>query len=692
MRNRVTGPPSLRNRLLWLVGVLALALSALAGAALWQALDAARTQFAEQLVTTTRALARVVDQEFIQAEALLRGWALLPAVRAGRLPEYFAVAAGPTLPITAPIIALAGPDNLIHDTTRVIAGRIAPGLPAAPEVATVFATGQTAISDYEAGNDPGRRRIIVAVPVREPPDGGDIRHVIGLVLPQERLSQALREQRLPDAWVAAILDRNAIIVARTVNEAKHRGTRATDMTVQGMAGQADGMLFDRRTLEGEPALVAFATAPLSGYRVVVAAPRAIFDAVRWHALGRLAVLVVPIALLAGGLSLVLARNLAGELRDLAGPGRGGPPLLEAAGLAQALAAERRARDAAEAALREGMAWAEAAQQAAEVGVFEWEVERDTARWSDGLAQLLHLSPGVPASPAFKRLRALVPPADRPGLDGAVAAMLDGAGGDFALEFRLRRPGGGTRWLRAQVRLLSAGNGLGPRVLGAFIDISARRALEAEREALLRQQGFLAGEIHHRVKNSLQLVLSLLLLQARRASPEAAEPLREAAGRVATVAAVHRRLYEDDAAGAGDAARYFAGLVADLRRSLAGPLAERDIRLDAAPGLWPGPERLAPLGIVATELMTNALKYGAGTVTLRLFRGGEDLVLVVEDEGPGFPPGFDPASSTGLGMRVATTMTRQAGGQLQVDHAAGHGRVVLRIPAVPSAAAAAPPTA
>src|SRR5205823_5137457 len=97
------------------------------------------------------------------------------------------------------------------------------------------------------------------------------------------------------------------------------------------------------------------------------------------------------------------------------------------------------------------------------------------------------------------------------------------------------------------------------------------------------------------------------------------------------------------------------------------------------GLRPGLERLAPLGIVATELVTNALKYGAGTITLRLRRVAEELELVVEDEGPGFPPGFDPAASRGLGMRVATTLTRQAGGTLELDRSAAGGRVVLRCP-------------
>ena len=193
-----------------------------------------------------------------------------------------------------------------------------------------------------------------------------------------------------------------------------------------------------------------------------------------------------------------------------------------------------ARDAAEAALRDRSAWLEAAQQAGEVGVWAWDAASDRARWSDGMAALLGMAGGSSTGHAYRHLRRLVLPADRAGLDAAIAGILAEAEPP-AVEFRLRRPDGTLRWLRAQASLLPATPDGTRLVLGAFIDVTTRRALEQDREALLAQKEFLAGEIHHRVKNSLQLVLSLLLLQARRASPEAAMQLREAAGR-----GLHRR--------------------------------------------------------------------------------------------------------------------------------------------------------
>jgi PAS domain S-box-containing protein len=670
-------PSSLRSRILALVLALALSMATLAGVALWQAYATAQDQVANQLLATARAITRVVDREFARAEALLQGLALMPSIRDGDFTGFIESGriAGDILGL--PDMALAGPDGRQRASTMASHERLAQGLPAAPEAMRVFRSGRTEISNFSDGSASGQPRILVAVPVRAGRDG-PVLYALTLVLPRERLTAALLEQQIPEGWAASVSDRALTLVARNRAEEIWVGQSTPEAVATRMGAQAEGLIPDSQNMEGEQVLIAFSVAPFSGYRVAIGASQASFAALRWAAMLRLASVVVPIVGLGAALALLLAHSLAQSLRGLAQPNAALPELREMAELSTALAAERAARDIAEAALRDRSAWLEAAQQAGEVGVWAWDATNDLARWSDGMAALLGMAGGASVAHAYRHLRRRVLPEDRAGLDAAIAGILAQAEPP-AVEFRLLRPDGTLRWLRAQASLLPVSPDGARLVLGAFIDITTRRALEQDREALLAQKEFLAGEIHHRVKNSLQLVLSLLLLQARRASPEAAMQLREAAGRVSTVAAVHRRLYEDEAPDGGDAGRYMAGLVEDLRRSLADHSAGRDILLVAEPGLRPGLERLAPLGIVATELMTNALKYGGGTVTLRLHRAAEELELAVEDEGPGFPMDFNPNASRGLGMRVATTLTRQAGGRLDVDRSAKGGRVVLRVP-------------
>lgn len=196
-------------------------------------------------------------------------------------------------------------------------------------------------------------------------------------------------------------------------------------------------------------------------------------------------------------------------------------------------------------------------------------------------------------------------------------------------------------------------------LSATVEREVRRAELAQiaeaKDELLRDKDLLMQEVHHRVRNSLQLVHTLLLLQARAGGTDARGALQAAAQRVMTVAAVHERLYLGGSVTEADAAEYLGGLVDDLRRSLVEP-AGRGIELHAEP-MPLSADRLTPLGLVTTELVTNALKYGRGHIRLRVRHGANGIEISARDDGPGLPPDLDPAHSRGLGMRLISTLAK-----------------------------------
>ena len=211
------------------------------------------------------------------------------------------------------------------------------------------------------------------------------------------------------------------------------------------------------------------------------------------------------------------------------------------------------------------------------------------------------------------------------------------------------------------------------VLGLAVD---READAAQREALLRDKDLLMQEVHHRVRNSLFLVQSLLRQQIRAAVlPEVRDELDQASRRVSSIAVVHRQLYSGGSLGRIVAGEYLGSLLRDMAASSP----DRTVRLDAPPGLSWSADRATTCGLVMTELVINALKYGRGTVVVRVEPGPDEAdSIAVEDEGPGPPAGFDPASSTGLGMRILRALLR--GGRLDLDRSAGHARFVARLPA------------
>jgi two-component sensor histidine kinase len=202
-------------------------------------------------------------------------------------------------------------------------------------------------------------------------------------------------------------------------------------------------------------------------------------------------------------------------------------------------------------------------------------------------------------------------------------------------------------------------------------LELRRAV-AEKELMVQ-------EAHHRVKNSLQMVQSLLNMQARATTDaEAAQQLRESAGRINTFGALHEHLYRFGAAARIDLADYLGGLVDGQEQALASTFQGRAIVLLADRITWPSSD--APsLGVIVFELVTNALKYGAGRITVTLRRQGEEVVLSVEDEGLGLPADFDPVRSRGLGMRVITSLLRGRHGQFTWDRDRPNTRFIVRLP-------------
>lgn len=208
--------------------------------------------------------------------------------------------------------------------------------------------------------------------------------------------------------------------------------------------------------------------------------------------------------------------------------------------------------------------------------------------------------------------------------------------------------------------------------------AALQVAAAAKDALLREKDLLMQEVHHRVRNSLQLVQTLLSLQARGDDAVVAAHLRDAATRVRTIAAVHGRLYQGGSVTESDAALYVAGLLEDLKASLADVAAGRDVVLDA-PAMMLAADRLTPLGLVTAELVTNALKYGRGRVTVRLAPVEDMLLVTVEDEGEGFEGDFFPHQSQGLGMRLVLAMARGVEDAVTIDRSVAHARIAVRLP-------------
>jgi two-component system, sensor histidine kinase PdtaS len=190
------------------------------------------------------------------------------------------------------------------------------------------------------------------------------------------------------------------------------------------------------------------------------------------------------------------------------------------------------------------------------------------------------------------------------------------------------------------------------------DITEARQREAElkvKEATIR-------EVHHRVKNNLQTISALLRIQERRAdSPEASRALAEAVERVSSMAVVHEMLSAstDEMVDFAEAARTVVDMV---RQGLAGPGSGVVVTVEGVTGEVPA-STATSLALVTAELVHNAIEHGIaprgeGSVAVTMRRVPGELRLTVHDDGVGLPSGFDPATSTTLGLEIVRTIVEQ----------------------------------
>lgn len=252
------------------------------------------------------------------------------------------------------------------------------------------------------------------------------------------------------------------------------------------------------------------------------------------------------------------------------------------------------------------------------------------------------------------------------LIAGLRGLLHGGGSPLSIEYpgeypaESDRQGESVRWYRCLAAPMDAGP-FGGAVL-MHIDITEIKSMEATLRKLVGQKSTLLREVNHRVKNSLQLVSSLLTLQTfTLRNPEERAHFQDARSRIEAIARVHSRLYQTEQFQTIEFGSYLNELCADLTRASGGE-ALGAIAVEAAHVDLPI-DQAAPLGLIANELITNAIKHrggGAADIRVELRRGEGTLALTVSDSGPGLPAGFDMHKTRSLGMRLISSLTGQIG--------------------------------
>jgi two-component sensor histidine kinase len=208
-----------------------------------------------------------------------------------------------------------------------------------------------------------------------------------------------------------------------------------------------------------------------------------------------------------------------------------------------------------------------------------------------------------------------------------------------------------------------------------VDITERMQIERDLAAAVAEKEVLLKEVHHRVKNNLQIISSLLNMQAELLSePSLKEVLQESRRRVESMAMIHERLYSDQDMDHLDFRQYVNALARELYNIYFVNSDLVSLRLELAPVSLELNQAI-PCGLILNELLANCLKYAfpdarRGEILVALRREDDHITLRVADNGVGLPLGLDWRNTKSLGLRIVNILARQLKGSVHQETGAG----------------------
>jgi PAS domain S-box-containing protein len=214
------------------------------------------------------------------------------------------------------------------------------------------------------------------------------------------------------------------------------------------------------------------------------------------------------------------------------------------------------------------------------------------------------------------------------------------------------------------------------------DITDRRKMEQKLQKALDDKDVLLKEIHHRVKNNLMMISSLLNIQSRYIKDEDMKDiLQESRNRAKSMALIHQKLYQTDDVNNIGFSEYLRNLATEIMHSYTSKNIRVELNLDLEPNLI-DVDRAIPLGLIATELIINSFKHafpqGTGEIFVRFYKEDDHFLLIIQDDGVGFPPEFDFRTQGNMGMNLVNALTDQIDGYIDMKRENGT-KFILKFP-------------
>ena len=333
-------------------------------------------------------------------------------------------------------------------------------------------------------------------------------------------------------------------------------------------------------------------------------------------------------------------------------------------------------------LRESESKLREAQRLTQTGSWDLDLSENILQWSDEIYHIFEVDKERFGA-SYEAFLSLVHPEDRAAVDSAYIESTV-SGESYHYTHRLLLPDGRIKYVEERGETEHSQDGRALRSRGTVQDLTDRVLAEKKIQTQLVEKEYLLKEVHHRVKNNLQVVSSLLYLQRQRAdSPVFSNLLLESETRIAAMSIVHERLYNSGDFSGIDFRGYSMELVDSLMLAYGADPDQIEVVISAESLLLPL-DFAINCGLIMNEILSNSLKHAfpggqRGTLTIQMrMDNGTDYVLEISDDGPGFSAGPGQHAPDSLGLRLIERLVMQNHGAIRREAPPGT-RYLLRFP-------------
>lgn len=322
------------------------------------------------------------------------------------------------------------------------------------------------------------------------------------------------------------------------------------------------------------------------------------------------------------------------------------------------------------------------------GLWDWNITNNTVYFSRRLKEILGFTE-LEIGDGLEEWSNRVHPDDMTVVMQDVNAHLDGATPQYKNIHRLLCKGGEWKWILARgVVVERDDNGKAIRMIGTHADITEQRVTQEALQASLKEKVGLLNEVHHRVKNNLQVITSLLRLESgRRDNNETKEVLNDMQARIRSMALLHESLYRSGIFASADLGAYLRELATHTFRAHVNNAAIH-LQLDLE-SVTVSMDQATPCGLMVNELISNSLKHAFsgradGEIRLTLQHVGSEgkVRLCISDNGRGMPEDLETRCERSLGLRLVTDLASQMHGKLETSYQPNTEFTVVFIPDTP----------